>query len=139
MRACAVGRSWHSNEISGALSGLTRVRKFMQDDAHIFCAPEQVQAEVASVLKLVREVYGVFGFKFALALSTRPDKYIGSLDTWARAEAALRHGAAGGGTRCAATTLERFAHAMHCWRAVGGRLRLHSLGGATAALHGQRR
>ena len=71
----------YRNELSGALSGLTRVRAFAQDDTHIFLAPEQVAAEVASLLKRVKKLYGVFGMKIEdVALSTRPEKaYVGTI------------------------------------------------------------
>ena len=79
----------HRNEISGALTGLTRVRRFQQDDAHIFCREDQVQQEVKGVLDMLETVYGVFGFSYALALSTRPQKYLGEKEVWDRAEKAL--------------------------------------------------
>lgn len=80
----------HRNELSGALTGLTRVRRFQQDDAHIFAMPDQVQAEVAGVLDMLQEVYGVFGFQFELCLSTRPVNFMGDPADWDRAEEALR-------------------------------------------------
>lgn len=80
----------HRNEISGALTGLTRVRKFCQDDAHIFCAPDQVRDEMAGCLNFLDRVYGIFNFEFQLGLSTRPAKYLGDLEVWDKAEAALR-------------------------------------------------
>eukprot|EP00245_Coleochaete_scutata_P007506 TRINITY_DN22935_c0_g1_i1.p1 TRINITY_DN22935_c0_g1~~TRINITY_DN22935_c0_g1_i1.p1 ORF type:complete len:724 (+),score=193.99 TRINITY_DN22935_c0_g1_i1:53-2224(+) len=79
----------HRNEFSGALTGLTRVRRFQQDDAHIFCREDQVMQEVRDVLDFLEEVYGIFGFTFDLELSTRPEKYLGELETWDRAEKAL--------------------------------------------------
>lgn len=79
----------HRNEISGALTGLTRVRRFQQDDAHIFCRQDQIQAEVKGVLDMLESVYGVFGFKYSLMLSTRPDKFLGEIDMWDKAEKAL--------------------------------------------------
>lgn len=79
----------HRNEISGALTGLTRVRRFVQDDAHIFCAQSQVQQEITGVLDFLKFVYGVFGFTFELALSTRPEKYLGEVEQWDAAEKAL--------------------------------------------------
>ena len=79
----------HRNEISGALTGLTRVRRFQQDDAHIFCREDQIQTEVMGVLDMLESVYGVFGFSYALALSTRPQKYLGEKEVWDRAEKAL--------------------------------------------------
>ncbi|KAK9814754.1 hypothetical protein WJX72_010977 [[Myrmecia] bisecta] len=79
----------HRNEYSGALHGLTRVRRFQQDDAHIFCRPDQVMQEVAAVLKMVGEVYDVFGLTYKMALSTRPEGYLGELEQWNQAEKAL--------------------------------------------------
>ena len=79
----------HRNEISGALTGLTRVRRFQQDDAHIFCRQDQIQQEVKGVLDMLESVYGVFGFSYALALSTRPQKFLGEKEVWDRAEKAL--------------------------------------------------
>ncbi len=80
----------HRNEPSGALHGVMRVRGFTQDDAHIFCTPDQVLAEVTSCIKMVYDVYGTFGFKdIAVQLSTRPEKRIGSDEVWDKAENAL--------------------------------------------------
>ncbi|XP_026478329.1 threonine--tRNA ligase, cytoplasmic-like [Ctenocephalides felis] len=79
----------HRNELSGALTGLTRVRRFQQDDAHIFCAPEQIRQEITSCLEFLRHVYKVFGFTFQLVLSTRPEKYLGDINVWNEAEKAL--------------------------------------------------
>jgi threonyl-tRNA synthetase len=80
----------HRFERSGVLSGLTRVRSFAQDDAHIFCTPEQIEAEVSGVLRMVSEVYHAFGFEeVRFDLSTRPPKRLGDDATWDRAEAAL--------------------------------------------------
>lgn len=79
----------HRNELSGALTGLTRVRRFQQDDAHIFCRPEQLGHEMTNCLLFLKHVYGVFGFKFSLKLSTRPEKYLGNLETWNTAEKKL--------------------------------------------------
>ncbi|CAI9112323.1 OLC1v1012760C1 [Oldenlandia corymbosa var. corymbosa] len=79
----------HRNEASGALTGLTRVRRFQQDDAHIFCRESQIKDEVKSVLDFISHAYKIFGFTFDLKLSTRPEKYLGELETWDRAEAAL--------------------------------------------------
>lgn len=80
----------HRNEASGALTGLTRVRRFQQDDAHIFCREQQVKEEVGSVLAFIEYAYNIFGFTFELELSTRPEKYLGEIETWDRAEAALK-------------------------------------------------
>jgi len=80
----------HRHELSGVLTGLFRVRAFTQDDAHIYCTPEQIQPEIQSLLHLIEEVYGAFGFtERETYLSTRPENYIGSLDLWNEAEAAL--------------------------------------------------
>ncbi|ADM11913.1 threonyl-tRNA synthetase [Encephalitozoon intestinalis ATCC 50506] len=79
----------HRNELSGTLTGLTRVRRFQQDDAHIFCTRDQVKGEIKGCLEFLSFVYGVFGFKFELVLSTRPEKYLGSIDEWNNAEKVL--------------------------------------------------
>ncbi|CAN6477601.1 unnamed protein product [Victoria cruziana] len=79
----------HRNELSGALTGLTRVRRFQQDDAHIFCMESQVKDEVRSVLEFIERVYDIFGFTFELELSTRPTNFLGDIPTWEKAEAAL--------------------------------------------------
>lgn len=79
----------HRNELSGALTGLTRVRRFQQDDAHIFCMESQIVSEVQGVLNMLQRVYDIFGFTFELMLSTRPEKYLGDIETWNRAESAL--------------------------------------------------
>lgn len=79
----------HRNEFSGALSGLTRVRRFQQDDAHIFCTQDQIETEIENIFEFLKYVYGVFGFEFKMELSTRPEKYVGELKTWDAAEAKL--------------------------------------------------
>ena len=80
----------HRNEPSGALHGLMRVRGFTQDDAHIFCTEEQVQAEVTKCIEMVYDVYKSFGFEDILVkLSTRPEKRIGSDEIWDKAEQGL--------------------------------------------------
>ncbi len=80
----------HRYEKSGVTAGLTRVRSFSQDDAHIFCAPDQIGTEMTALLKMLREVYRTFEFnEMQVKLSTRPEKYLGSLDVWAQAEDAL--------------------------------------------------
>jgi len=82
--------SCHRNEPSGSLHGLMRVRGFTQDDAHIFCAENQVEAEVADFIKMLYKAYGDFGFNDVLVkLSTRPEKRIGSDADWDKAETAL--------------------------------------------------
>jgi len=80
----------HRNEFSGALHGLTRVRRFQQDDAHIFCREDQMEAELSSFLKFLDDVYEVFGLEYEMALSTRPEGYLGELDVWNKAEDALK-------------------------------------------------
>lgn len=70
----------HRNEIRGALSGLTRVRRFQQDDSHIFCRIDQLMEEVFGVLDLLKYVYDTFGFEFKLELSTRPEKFLGIIE-----------------------------------------------------------
>lgn len=76
-------------ERGGVLHGLMRVRGFTQDDAHIFCAPDQLQSEIQSVLELVDYMMKVFGFEYQVALSTRPEKYAGQLEGWEKATRAL--------------------------------------------------
>lgn len=77
----------HRNEYSGALSGLTRVRRFQQDDAHIFCAPSQIMQEMEGAFDFMSFVYSRFGFDFELELSTRPENFIGDIEKWNDAEA----------------------------------------------------
>jgi threonyl-tRNA synthetase len=79
----------HRNELSGALTGLTRVRRFQQDDAHIFCREDQIKQEVVGALDFMKEVYNTFGMTYKLELSTRPAKAMGEVEVWNRAEAAL--------------------------------------------------
>ncbi|KAG7691688.1 hypothetical protein KL930_004540 [Ogataea haglerorum] len=79
----------HRNEFSGALSGLTRVRRFQQDDAHIFCTQDQIEDEISGVFDFLQHIYGIFGFEFKMELSTRPEKYVGDIETWNNAEAKL--------------------------------------------------
>ena len=82
--------SCHRNEPSGALHGIMRVRGFTQDDAHIFCTEDQIEAEVADFIVMLQQVYADFGFNDVLVkLSTRPDKRVGSDESWDKAEAAL--------------------------------------------------
>ena len=79
-------------ERSGVMHGLMRVRGFTQDDAHIFCMPEQVETEVGGVLDLTFEILGNFGFSdYQISLSTRPEKYVGDLDMWEHATASLEN------------------------------------------------
>merc|ERR1712013_407373 len=79
----------HRNELSGALTGLTRVRRFQQDDAHIFCMPEQIRSEMQGCLDFLKHVYSIFGFTYQLRLSTRPEKFLGDIEVWDKAEADL--------------------------------------------------
>jgi threonyl-tRNA synthetase len=79
----------HRNELSGALTGLTRVRRFQQDDAHIFCREDQIEQEVIAALQFMKDVYTTFGMTYKLELSTRPKKALGDVELWHRAEKAL--------------------------------------------------
>ncbi|MDX9707980.1 MAG: threonine--tRNA ligase [Trichloromonas sp.] len=79
----------HRHEKSGVLHGLLRVRGFTQDDAHILCTPEQLDAEIKGVIKFVQDVMGIFGFEYEMEISTRPEKSIGSDADWERATRAL--------------------------------------------------
>jgi threonyl-tRNA synthetase len=90
----------HRYELSGATAGLTRVRSFCQDDAHIFCTPAQVQDEVASVVRMLLECYALFGFEVRILLATRPADRAGDDALWDLAETDLRQ------------ALERHGHAF---------------------------
>jgi len=79
----------HRHERAGVLHGLLRVRGFTQDDAHILCTPEQLDAEIKGVISFVNDVMGIFGFEYEMELSTRPEKSIGSDADWERATGAL--------------------------------------------------
>lgn len=81
----------HRNEASGSLSGLTRVRRFQQDDAHIFVMPSQIEDEILKSLDFLTYVYDMFGFTFKLELSTRPKKALGEKAVWDKAEAQLKN------------------------------------------------
>jgi threonyl-tRNA synthetase len=98
LRLSEMGRC-HRNERSGTLTGLVRVRQFTQDDAHIYCRPDQIQAEIDGVLELVKMFYAIFGFAPRFALSTKPDNAMGDPALWEQAEHALtealqKHGVA---------------------------------------------
>ncbi|RWA09033.1 hypothetical protein EKO27_g6074 [Xylaria grammica] len=93
----------HRNEASGALSGLTRVRRFVQDDSHIFCTEDQVGDEVEGVFDFLRSIYGKLDFSFKLKLSTRPEKFLGSIETWDKAEKTL------------SIALDKFCHNVVPW------------------------
>jgi len=80
----------HRHERAGVLHGLLRVRGFTQDDAHILCTPEQLDAEIKGVLAFVNDVMAIFGFDYEMELSTRPDKSIGTDEDWERATKALQ-------------------------------------------------
>ena len=80
----------HRHELSGALHGLMRVRTFTQDDAHIYMLPEQIKDEIIGVTKFIDDVYSLFGFKYHIELSTRPENSMGTDEEWAMAEDALR-------------------------------------------------
>ncbi|KAL7980344.1 hypothetical protein Chor_014673 [Crotalus horridus] len=81
----------HRNELSGTLGGLTRVRRFQQDDAHLFCTMEQIEEEMKGCLHFLQSVYAVFGFTFQLHLSTRPSNFLGEKKIWDQAEKQLQN------------------------------------------------
>lgn len=88
----------HRYEKSGVTAGLTRVRSFSQDDAHIFCAPDQIESEMKDLLRMLREVYQTFQFSdLQVKLSTRPEQFMGSPEVWERAEHALAEALKKGG------------------------------------------
>ena len=80
----------YRKEKSGALSGLTRVQGFTQDDAHIFCTPEQLIDEINEIIDFVADTMAMFNMNFEVELSTRPESYVGELENWNRAEAGLK-------------------------------------------------
>lgn len=80
----------HRHELSGALHGLMRVRAFTQDDAHIFMLPDQIKTEIKGVVELIDKVYSVFGFKYHVELSTRPEDSMGTDEEWKLAEDSLK-------------------------------------------------
>lgn len=96
MRVAEIGLV-HRHELSGALSGLFRVRCFHQDDAHIFMLPDNVQSEIQGVLKLAEKVYSMFGLEYHLELSTRPEKSIGTDEQWKMATDGLVNALESGG------------------------------------------
>jgi len=82
----------HRHEASGVMHGLFRVRQFTQDDAHIFCTPEQIESEIIGVIELTFEIYKAFGFEdYRIELSTKPEKHIGSDEIWDVATNALKN------------------------------------------------
>ena len=80
----------YRKEKSGALSGLTRVQGFTQDDAHIFCTPEQLVHEINAIIDFVADAMGLFNMSFEVELSTRPESFVGEIENWDRAEAGLK-------------------------------------------------
>ena len=80
----------YRKEKSGALSGLTRVQGFTQDDAHIFCTPEQLVDEINEIIDFVADTMAIFNMKFEVELSTRPESFVGEIENWDRAEAGLK-------------------------------------------------
>ena len=80
----------HRHELSGALHGLMRVRSFTQDDAHIYCLPSQIKSEIKGVIDLADYIYNVFGFKYHVELSTRPENSMGTEEQWNLATDSLR-------------------------------------------------
>jgi threonyl-tRNA synthetase len=88
LRLSEMGRC-HRNERSGTLTGLVRVRQFTQDDGHVYCRPDQIQAEITAMLALVRDWYATFDLKPSFKLSTRPERSLGTQEQWDQAEAAL--------------------------------------------------
>ena len=80
----------HRNEKSGQLNGLFRVRMFRQDDSHNYITEEQIGSEIKSIIEIADKMYGIFGLEYKLTLSTRPDDFMGEIETWDKAEADLR-------------------------------------------------
>lgn len=82
----------HRHELSGVVHGLIRVRKLSQDDSHIFCTQEQIEQEIFNLLKLIDKIYSTFGFKnYSIELSTRPEKFLGEIESWNSAETSLKN------------------------------------------------
>lgn len=81
----------HRHELSGVLYGLLRVRKFTQDDAHVFCTPNQLEDEIIACIDFTEFILSTFGFKYKIELSTRPDKSVGTDEMWEKAESSLRN------------------------------------------------
>jgi threonyl-tRNA synthetase len=96
LRLSEMGRC-HRNERSGTLTGLVRVRQFTQDDAHIYCRPDQLQDEITALLGLVRHWYKTFALEPSFKLSTRPENSLGTREQWDAAEAALHEALRGNG------------------------------------------
>ena len=91
----------HRHEASGALNGLFRVRTFTQDDAHIFMREDQIEEEVVRLIRFIDRMYDIFGLKYTIELSTRPEKkYIGDIEIWNKSEAALEKACHAAGKDC---------------------------------------
>lgn len=86
----AEGQVLHRNEPTGALHGLMRTRNFVQDDAHIFLTPAQVEPEIGSLLEMLDWIYGLFGLEYSMRLSTKPESSMGRIEVWDAAERGLR-------------------------------------------------
>lgn len=80
----------HRHEKSGVLHGLLRVREFTQDDAHIFCAPSQIKDEIKKIIAFAGKIMDIFGFKYEMEISTRPEKFIGEIEVWEESTRALK-------------------------------------------------
>ena len=80
----------HRNEKSGQLNGLFRVRMFRQDDSHNYITEDQIGSEIKSIIEIASKMYSIFGLEYQLTLSTRPEDFMGEIETWDRAEADLR-------------------------------------------------
>lgn len=89
LRMAELGRV-HRHELSGALHGLMRVRTFTQDDAHIYMTVDQIKDEIKRVVTLIDEIYKTFGFNYSVEISTRPEDFLGDIEDWNVAEAALQ-------------------------------------------------
>lgn len=89
VRLAEVSDKLHRNELKGVLGGLFRVRQFTQDDAHIFCAPEQIEDEVSGLISYTKELYKTFDIPVSFKFATKPDKAMGDPKLWEKAEAAL--------------------------------------------------
>ncbi len=98
LRYSEIGRL-HRNEISGALGGMFRVRQITMDDAHIYCRPDQILAEIDNIIGLVKYVYELFKFEVSFKLSTKPDDAMGDPKLWEQAESALRQALANNGIK----------------------------------------
>jgi len=90
LRLAEMGRL-HRNELSGTLGGLLRVRQIIMDDAHIYCRPEQFEAEIRKIIEIMEKFYGIFDFKPDYILANRPKDFMGEKDDWDKAEEALKN------------------------------------------------